>query len=405
MHEYNDQNEEKDRWIDNFQWNLSRSIINSINELIKIKSISNTKEENEMLEHIHNTISTFKKNNKNKNINIDLKKIGIENEWIYKWWIICNIANPELNENIILMWHVDVVPIKDTPKNIWKTNPFNMYEDEKYLYWRWTCDMKSWLWIMLELIKNITNNNFNQKFNLSFIFSTWEETWLPNWLTEIINNWELPKSDFSITLEPTEWKINIWVFGYMVWKYTVDWVSCHSSNPSLWENAIEKSNILMNTLIEQKDKCEEFNGVKEVFEITKINWWTASNIVPNQVEYTINHRYAPWKDSKEREAYLSEIAKSTDTKLHILEHNPCSLDVPLDNPILLKVIEATKSDISSLNLVPFWSDMAQTSINWIPSINYWPWSIKQAHTSNEFVSKESINEVYISLKNLLFKPI
>lgn len=392
----------KEKW-NNTPVNLSESILNKITELVKIKSISNTPEENIALEYIEKQIiDIFSANNK-KNLNYNLKKVWINNNWVFKWWLVCNIKNNICEKNIILMWHVDVVPVKSNLIEEWETDPFNIAEDENNLYWRWTCDMKSGLWIMLELIKESTNEKLENNYNLSFIFSTWEETWMPNWLSEIIEQWELPKADFSITLEPTEWRINTWVFWYMVWKFIINWLSCHSSNPSLWENAIEQSMNLFKILLEQKMKLESFSWVNEVFEITKINWWTAANIIPNQVEYTVNHRYLPWKDYAEKEKYLTNLAKLSNSDLIIHEHNPSSLVMELENPILNKVIQATKNDISSLNLVPFWSDMAQTSINWIPSINYWPWSIKQAHTTNEFVSKKSINEVYSALKNLLFK--
>ena len=67
---------------------------------------------------------------------------------------------------------------------------------------------------------------------------------------------------------------------------------------------------------------------------------------------------------------------------------------------LLEFIEKVRKN--SLNVVPFWSDISQTSQLWIPSVNFWPWSIEQAHTDNEFLLKKSFEKTYEQFRNYIF---
>lgn len=98
--------------------------------------------------------------------------------------------------------------------------------------------MKSWDAIMIEILRESLKRKPNK--NVSLIFTSWEEYGIPNWLTEIIDSKGSLWIDFAIALEPTWWKINTWVFWYLDWEFVFTWKACHSSDPSLWENAILK---------------------------------------------------------------------------------------------------------------------------------------------------------------------
>lgn len=86
----------------------------------------------------------------------------------------------------------------------------------------------------------------------------------------------------------------------------------------------------------------------------------------------------------------------------IIEHNPSSQIVESNNPHLWQLIRQTRLSIADLDIVPFWSDISQTSRLWIPSVNFWPWNISQAHTDDEFLNKEHFKQTYEQFREYIF---
>jgi len=378
------------------------NLYNTFQELIEIPSITRNKEEKEIVGFTEEKLKKIVESNENLSwVKITIEKIeNIDNNWIYHWGVICNIKADENYKNIWLMGHLDVVPVS---KN-WNTNPFKLVEENDRFLWRWTCDMKSWDAIMIEMLRESLKNKPTK--NITLIFTSWEEKWIPNWLTEIINSKQIWNLDFAIALEPTNWKINTWVFWYLDSKFNFKWKACHSSNPSLWENAISKAWPFL-TYLHSPDCIEAYDiyntKLNEAFSATKIEWWIASNIIPDKAVIQTNLRYSPNRNWEEAEKLMRDLAKKYQAeKIEIIEHNPSSQIVRSDNLHLLEFIEKIKASIQDLNVVPFWSDISQTSKLWIPSINFWPWSIEQAHTDNEFILKNSFEKTYKQFKNYLF---
>jgi len=377
---------------------------NTLSDLVSIWSITRSNEEIEIIEYTENLLKSIINETKNSSwIEVSLEVIKDNSSWIFHWWVICNIkSNPDI-PNVWLLWHLDVVPVV---KNWWNTNPFELVEEEDRFFWRWSCDMKAWVSIMIEILKESLKNKPNK--NISLLFTSWEEKWIPNWLTELIKSDKIWKLDLAIALEPTWWKINTWVFWYFDWEFIFKWKSCHSSKPSLWENAIHKIIPLLDILNNPKEIIWWLNYaweyLEETLSATKIEWWIASNIVPDLVKVQINHRYSPERVWNEVENKFSEIQKKVlADQFIILEHNNSSDIIPVTNKMLIEFVNKTNNDIEkALNVVPFWSDIAQFSWKWISSINFWPWDIAQAHTDNEFLMKDSFEKNWKQFKNYLF---
>lgn len=377
-------------------------LIQTFKELIEIPSITNTKAERNIINFAEEKLKEIVSSNKNLSwVNISIEKIeNTEKNWKYHGWIVCHIKVDDSKKTVWLLWHLDVVPVSDN----WKTNPFKLEETEDRYFWRWTCDMKSWDAIIIEILRESLQKKPNK--NITLILTSWEECGIPNWLTEIIKSKKIWWLDFVIALEPTDWKINTWVFWYLDWKFHFKWKSCHSSNPSLWENAISKMWPFLNYL-KNPDCISSYlaynQKLNEAFSPTIISWWRASNIIPDSAILQTNYRYSPEKTWEEAEKLMSNLVSIYwAEKFEIIEHNPSSKIVRSDNLYLLEFIEKTRLWINSLNVVPFWSDISQTSQLGIPSVNFWPWSIEQAHTDNEFILKNSFEETYKQFKNYIF---
>lgn len=377
------------------------TLYSNLSNLVNIPSITRSNEEIEIYKFIENLLENIISTSIYKE-NISINKIESRDEyWDYHWWIVCNIKGSDLNKTIWLLWHLDVVPVN---WENWKTHPFKITEKDWNIYGRWVCDMKAWVVIMIEVLKKALKQVPNK--NISLIFTTWEECWLPNWLTKLIERGLLKWLDFVIALEPTWWKINTWVFWYLDWEFLYKWKTCHSSKPFLWENAIHKTAWLLTYLQNPDIICtmEYFwEEVAEVLSATNIKWWIACNSIPDFCSVQINHRYSPHKDWNKILTKFRRIAKRFwAEKFEVIEHNPSSKIVDIEDKLLKDFMCKIKWNTRMISIAPFWSDISQTSTIWIPSINFWPWDINQAHTDDEFISKKSFEETYYHFINYFF---
>lgn len=155
------------------------------------------------------------------------------------WWKIFKIETKALNSDNIIphylleiwdgekrIWfvsHYDVVPYWtgwDYPVNEW-------YSDGKYLYWRWSCDMLSWLATEL-----LIWNEFKDKFTFS-IYLAWDEEADAKWVRELLK--AFPRDlDYIIWSEPTSnitaWDaIKIWRRWRVLWKIKFHWDAMHAA--------------------------------------------------------------------------------------------------------------------------------------------------------------------------------
>ena len=378
-------------------------MINTLWNLIEIPSITGTPEEAEIHSYLHSLLEWIIDSHINKSwVSVKiLENKAWENVKDFYWYISIDIDVDPSYDRIALMWHYDVVPVSEN----WDSDPFKMKEIDGKLYGRWSCDMKSWLAIMIEILEESLKRKPSK--NIKLLFTSDEETWEPNGLSSVLgNNW-MEWVDFAIALEPTNNQINAWVFGYMDAEFLFTWVPCHSSTPQLWENAIYKSWPLITEISSQPSSLIQpvyYNNqsLNEALSITRITWGRASNIIPDEAVVQTNYRYSPERDGSDVERIFQEIAKRVGAKVKIIEHNPASEISNLDNRQLQNFMASIWKRVKDIVLVPFWSDMAQVSRRGIPSINYWPWSIKQAHQDNEYIEKNELESTYANFIKYLF---
>lgn len=376
-----------------FYYYYMNEIISTLSELVSIKSITNSKEEKDSLIYMENKLNWII----NKEVNYSWIKVTIEKiEENWLWAIVCNIDS-WVDINIWLIWHLDVVPADN-----WTKPAFELTETDDKYYWRGVTDMKWWCAIMVEVLRESLAKKPEK--NITLIFSTWEEEGAPNWLTQVKDFIKTLKIDFIIALEPTWRRINTGVFWCLDWFFVFKGVACHSSKPELWENAILKILPLIEYLKEPELIWKiEYNWeiLKEALSATLIEWWIATNVVPDLCKVRINYRYLPNKKPDDVEkTFWNLAAKFWAKNFEVLDHNIASFIVEKNNPFLLDFIN--KTGVVDLNIVPFWSDISQTASIWIPSVNFWPGNIKQAHVKDEFIEKKDLEEIWNDIKKYLF---
>ena len=294
---------------------VKQQILNLTQDLIKIPSISN---DIPKLHEIVNFVKSY-----------------FEGIWYIKEYIFNNkpsiiISNFEWKQaDVVLNWHLDVVPPSEE-------NQFNPTIKDGKLYGRGAWDMKSWVAIMMVLMRSLLKKWFSKK-KVSLILTTDEEVGGFDWVWKLVELWY----GWEIVLIPDGWSLKEIVHaekGIIHLTVRFKGRSCHSSRPWLWENAIDKAIKFYQALrlYLQDDRKLYFTETHRWTSVNLniINWGIATNVIPDQVEAEFDIRFTEEFNKDEILQFVRRIADRFDWDMeNILVWNLLYTDV---NDILIQ---------------------------------------------------------------------
>lgn len=212
-----------------------------------------------------------------------LKNKGFETEYKSK----CLIMGIKDKFNLGFLGHTDTV----MAGNDWKTNPFEMKEDNGKLYGLGICDMKAGIAAILQAV--MEEDWEKLKYGIKLYF-TYDEEINFSGVKEIVKRGEcFPKC--MIIGEPSNNLIMNGSKGLLELKLVFSGISAHSSMPNKGDNAIEKCIEYLTELKDfynelKKDKNDSFETCYTTMNIGKIDGGKAINIVPNTCEVLLDFR-------------------------------------------------------------------------------------------------------------------
>jgi len=140
-------------------------------------------------------------------------------------------------------------------------------------------------------------------------------------------------------------------------------------------------------------------------ECTIINGGFKENIIPDQSQLALNFRFIPGHEAPETSKKwliciikkLSE--KDPDFNAEIIDHRASiPLDVPLDSP----VVKILKDILGSEPVgAPYYTEAVSYTKAGIPTVICGPGSIDQAHTPDEYISLEQMEQGVATYKELI----
>lgn len=211
--------------------------------------------------------------------------------------------------------------------------------------------------------------------------------------------------EFAIVGEPTSLDIvhvtrgNLWV------TLTTQGRAAHASQPELGDNAILKLTRSLDTMDQLLTK-ELASYTHPILGHTSLNVGTIKggsipNIVPEHATAQLDIRTTP--AIFEAGGALQVVQQFVAThKLPVsIKHsdeNP-PMEIPADNPWILKMQQANPS--SKAVGAPWFSDAAHLCNAGIPAICVGPGNIHQAHTKDEFISIEDLENGVVYFQNLI----
>lgn len=305
-----------------------------------------------------------------------LKNKGFKTEYKSK----CLIISIKDKHNLGFLGHTDTVMAGSN----WKTNPYEMKEDNGKLYGLGTCDMKGGIAGILQAV--IETDWEKLKYGMKLYF-TYDEEICFEGIEEIVQKEEkFPK--YMIIGEPSNNIIMNASKGLLELKLTFNGVSAHSSMPNKGENAIENTIEFLNKLKLfynelKEDKNNDFEIEYTTMNIGKINGGKSINIVPSNCEVFIDFRVI--KD-EHINLILNKISKLTQ------KYNATYNIINNINSFTNK-----NEKICPTNFI--------TEASFIDSRNRYILGVGpiNPHEENEYITMESLDKLVTQYKNMIYR--
>ena len=296
-------------------------------------------------------------------------------------------------QRLILAGHLDTVPPagNDTPRL-----------DGDTLWGVGASDMKGGLAVMLELASSVSA----PAVDVTWCFYAREEIGRDE--SGLLELWterpDLLAADAAVLGEPTANLVEAGCQGTMKVRITLRGVRAHTARPFTGRNAIHRLAPLLARVAEWEGREVVLDGCTyaEQLQVVAVEGGVAGNVVPDHVEVSLNHRYAPDRGRVEAEAFLHELLNPTveldagDTweLLDAGDGAPPSLAHPLLTSLVQRSGAAPKAKVG-------WTDVASFWEHGVPAANFGPGDPLLAHHPDERVTREALERSHAVLTALL----
>jgi acetylornithine deacetylase len=346
-----------------------------------------------------------------------LKKLGIEATLVFdetgnKANLFATIG-PKDRPGIVLSGHTDVVPIDGQE---WSTDPFQVVEKDGRLYGRGTCDMKSFVAVVLALAPEFLRAKLKTPIHLAFSYD--EEVGCIG-VRRLLADLERQKLRplACVVGEPTSMKVIRAHKGKVSYRCRVHGFECHSSLAPRGVNAIQYAAEVIAYLTRMSRRFAAEGPFDREFDIPHttahtgvIQGGTALNIVPKDCWFDFEFRYLPGLDPQ---AMVAEVRHFADTELvpemrRIYDRAGISWEQISGFPALTtdedaeiaQHAKAASGSNATPGKVAFGTEAGLFSAAGIPTIICGPGDIDQAHKPNEFVALDQVAQCETFLRRL-----
>lgn len=327
-----------------------------------------------------------------------------------------NLGRPS---RLILGGHLDTVPPSDPDGDV------GLRRDGDILWGTGSSDMKGALAVYLMLARQIPEPSID----VSYVFYAREEVARKySGLLEIqAARPDLLECDAAILGEPTDGVIEAGCQGGLRASVKVAGERAHAARAWMGENAVHGLAPLLSALRAYQPRKPVIDGCEfhESMQAISATGGIAGNVVPDEAEVVISHRFAPDHTTAEAEQHVKDfVAKafaaegyaaedrndgSSSTpkfKIEILDTAP-ACPPSLNHPLLQSLIEAVTSNPSlPASTTPVraklgWTDVAFFGEQNIPAANFGPGNPLLAHAPNEQISAPNLHHNYETLAAVL----
>jgi succinyl-diaminopimelate desuccinylase len=296
-------------------------------------------------------------------------------------------------QRLVLAGHLDTVPPagNDAPRL-----------DGDTLWGVGASDMKGGLAVMLDLATTVREPTVD----VTWCFYAREEIGRAD--SGLLELWgerpELLAGDAAVLGEPTAGLVEAGCQGTMRLRLTLRGVRAHTARPFTGRNAVHRLAPLLTRVAEWKGREVVLDGCTyaEQLQAVAVEGGVAGNVVPDRVEISLNHRYAPDRRRAEAEAFLHELldpvleldAGDIWEVLDAGDGAPPSLGHPLLKSLVEQSGAPPKAKVG-------WTDVASFWEHGVPAANFGPGDPLLAHHPDERVTRAQLERTRQVLDALL----
>jgi len=287
-----------------------------------------------------------------------------------------------LPSRIVLAGHLDTVPIADNlPSRV----------EAGRLYGCGTSDMKAGVAIALRLAATLPlASPGGLRHDVTWICYDHEEvsTQLNGLrrLAERHRDWL--DGDLAILMEPTSGEVEAGCQGTLRVVVTLDGTQAHSARSWLGDNAIHKAGEVLRRLADYQSRSVTIDGCtyREGLSAVRVEGGVAGNVIPDLCRVTVNFRFAPDRSPRAALAHVREVLDGYEVEVTDLAGGALP---GLDAPTAAAFVAATgRTPVAKYG----WTDVARFAELGIPALNFGPGDPNLAHTRDEYVHLDAVDE-------------
>ena len=373
----------------------SCSVINTLQELIRINSVNPAYASGQMEAGIQAWIYQFFLDAK---IPVELIEVYPERPNL-----LATLPGRDRSRRLILEAHVDTAGIENMT-----CSPFDPVICNGRMYGRGACDTKGGLAAMMHALTELQAEGFVPSCDV-LLAATMDEEYSFRGVAHLC---EQLTGDAAIVAEPTELRAVIASKGCLRWRVTVNGRAAHSSKPHLGVNAISHMARLIVAFEEEdpslRGETHPLVGAPTL-NVGVIRGGAQVNIVPEECQIEIDRRLVPGEEPPAVRRQYEQLAEKLGMRFPDLEvtHIPLLEDWPMETSPDSRIVRTAHRALDRLGLpsdlvgVPFGSDASKFNRAGIPSIVMGPGSIDQAHTADEYIAVDQLEQAVTIYKEII----
>ena len=320
---------------------------------------------------------------------------------------------PKDKAGILLSGHTDVVPVDGQD---WKTDPFTPVIKDGKLYGRGTCDMKSFVGVVLAFVPEFLKRGLKTPIHLAFSYDEEVGCRGVRRLIDVMNRMPV-KPAMCIIGEPSHMEVTIAHKGRRSYDVHVRGFEAHTSLSPTAVNAIEYAARLIVHLWEMDRRFAKEGPFDDDFDVRHstvqpalIQGGITYNVVPKDCRFNFEYRHLPGHDPEaiigEIKAFARDVLEPEMRKIHpnagitIEEFSVIpGLDTRADEEVVAFV--KALAGRNDHNKVAFGTEagLFQKTAG-IPTVVCGPAHIDQAHKPNEFIALDQIAKCETFMRRL-----
>lgn len=306
--------------------------------------------------------------------------------------VLARLPGRNPNRRVVLEAHTDTVSVQGMT-----IPPFEPVIRDGKMWGRGSCDTKAGLATMMHAVASLKEQGITPPCEVLLAAVVDEEFSYRG----VVSLCEGLKADAAIVAEPTELRAVIATKGVLRCRIVVQGKAAHSSKPHLGVNAISH----MAKVIAAIEADQERMAVRQhplvgsgTCNIGVINGGVQVNFVPDRCAIEIDRRLLPGERAEDAVRHYRELLAGLPGIQAQVEEPLLLVDEGLDTAPDAPVVQVATQVLQELGLdsapcgVPFGCDASKLSRAGVPSIVFGPGSIDRAHTVDEYVELDQVEQ-------------